>query len=149
MERNVTGPHGREAFGVMGSAIRVVADEAATGGAWEAAEITVSPGAGSPPHTVHGDKAFLVLDGEVTVMVDGEDHAGRPGDVVHIPAGTPHRYLNVSGAPARLLVITTGGGHMAFLRGMGRLTADGPPDPGALAAHTAAPGVRILAPAGG
>jgi hypothetical protein len=55
-----------------------------------------------------------------------------------------HCYQNRSGAPARLLVITTGAGQLAFLAGMAQLAAFAPPAPDALAAHNAAPGVTLL-----
>ncbi len=70
------------------------------------------------------------------------------GGFVHVPAGTPHRYRNATGEPARMLVVTSGADQVAFLQGMSALTAGGPADPAAVAAHTAAHGVRVLAPAG-
>jgi hypothetical protein len=42
-------------------------------------------------------------------------------------------------------VATAGAGHVAFLRGMHTLTAEGPPDPHALATHAVTHHVRILA----
>lgn len=125
----------------------VTADD--TGGAWEALELVLGPDARSPLHTLSADKLFHVATGTVAVTLDAEEHAVSAGGSVHVPAGTPHRYRNATDEQARMLVVTTGGGQVDFLQGMSALTADGPADPAAVAAHTAAHGVRILAPAGG
>lgn len=61
-----------------------------------------------PPHR-HSNctEAYFVLDGVVSVVVDGEELAvGREGFVL-IPRGTPHTFGNASDEPARLLVIHT------------------------------------------
>ena len=137
----------RTAFALMGADIAPVATARETGGAYELIESTVAPGGGSPLHTRHGDKVFYVLEGEITLVLGDVEHSGRPGVSVHVPAGAPHCYRNESRAPARMLVLTTGAGHVAFLRGMSDLAADGPPPPGAVAAHAAAHDVRILQPA--
>ena len=114
-----------------------------TGEAWEALELDLGPGARSPWHTLTADKLFHVVEGEVTVAV-GDATRTVAGGPVFVPAGTPHRYLNESGDRARMTVTVTGRGQVAFLRGMSRLTADGPPDPAAVAEHTRAHGVVIL-----
>ena len=105
----------------------------------------LAPGARSPLHTLSQDKVFAVLQGTVRLEVGDTVTDADAGTTAQVPAGTPHRY-EVTGAPARMLVITTGAGQLAFLAGMSRLTAGGPPEPSALAAHTAAHGVRLLAP---
>ena len=89
--------------------------------------------------------ASCVLDG---MPRDADEALVEAGGSVHVPAGTPHRYRNPTDQPARMLVVTSGADQVAFLQGMSALTADGAADPAAVAAHTAAHGVRILAPAG-
>ena len=75
---------------------------------------------------------------------DAERSGAGPSSTVFVPAGVPHRYENTSGERARMLVIVTGRSQVEFLRGMSRLTADGRPDPAAVAEHTRAHGVAIL-----
>ncbi len=135
-----------DVFPLMGSTVEPLVTSGDSGGAWEAVRTTVGPGGRSPLHTVAEDKVFLVLAGELVVVLDGAEHALPAGSVAKVPAGTPHCYRNDSGAPGQLLVLTTGAEHVEFLRGMSRLTAGGPPEPAALAAHTATHGVRILPP---
>jgi quercetin 2,3-dioxygenase len=52
-----------------------------------------SAGSGDPEH-VHDSEheALFVLDGRVSVSLDGEQHVLTPGDCASIPAGTPHTY---------------------------------------------------------
>lgn len=94
-------------------------------------------------HTLAADELFHIVEGDVTLVV-GENTRMVGRGPVFVPAGTPHRYLNDSGAPARMTVTVTGRGQVEFLRGMSRLSADGPPDPTAVAEHTRAHGVVIL-----
>ena len=132
-----------DSFPLMGALAVVLATADDTREAWEQFELRLGPGARSPRHTLTADKLFHVVAGTVTIVA-GESERSVSEGPVFVPAGTPHCYRNDSGAPARMIVTVTGRGQIAFLRGMSRLTADGPPDPDALAAHTAAHGVAIL-----
>lgn len=131
---------------ISGAGLLPIATADETDGAWEAFALELAPGARSPLHTLSADKVFTVVEGSVAITVERTTTDAACGTVAHVPAGTPHCYENRSGAPARLLVITTGAGQLAFLAGMAELVAGGEPDPDALAAHTAAYGVRLLAP---
>ena len=43
------------------------------------------------PHTHPWDESFYVIRGEVDFSVNCSDlRSARPGDLVHVPAGTPH-----------------------------------------------------------
>lgn len=132
-------------FAMPGTRAVPVATAEDTGGAWEALELTLAPGAASPSHTLSADKVFYVARGEVTVELDGQAHELGAGSFVHVPAGAVHRYRATAAEPATLVVIVTGDTQVAFLRGMGALGAAGRPDPERVAAHAAAHGVHILA----
>ena len=129
-----------DTFSLMGTTVRPVASAPA----YELIESTIEPGGGSPPHTLDYDKDFYVLDGEITLFVEGEARTARAGDATHVPAGAVHNYENRSGAPARMLVLTGGAEHIAFLRGLSALVAGGVPDAAAVAAHAGRHGVRML-----
>ena len=135
-------------FPLLGARAVPLVTAADTGGAWEAVELVLGPDARSPLHTLSADKLFHVAAGTVAVTLETDEGLVEAGGSVHVPAGTPHRYRNPTDQPARMLVVTSGADQVAFLQGMSALTADGPADPAAVAAHTAAHGVRILAPAG-
>lgn len=135
-----------DTFPLMGAQAVVLATADDTGDAWEQLELRLGPGARSPRHTLVADKLFHVVEGTVSLGVGDTDVTVRAvldGPVL-VPAGTPHCYRNDSGEPARMTVTVTGRGQVEFLRGMSRLTADGPPDAAALAAHTANHGVTLL-----
>ncbi len=72
---------------------------------------TLAPGKrGCPYHLHHAqEEMFVVLEGEGTLRVAGENLPLRAGDVVFIPAGPeyPHQILNTSAAPLKYLSIST------------------------------------------
>ena len=86
-------------------------------------------GGGRPPLHHHDfDETFCVLDGELTFRVDDEVFTRRAGELAFAPRGVPHTYANLSGAPARaLLVITPAGFERHFDRIAARITGDEPP----------------------
>jgi len=131
-------------FSLMGIDVALLADEHDTAGAWEAIHQSVSPGAGSPLHTISGDKLFVVLDGELVLIIGDDEHVAGPGGTGFVPTGVAHRFENRSDREARLLVVTSGAGHVRFLAGMADLGARGPADRDAVTAHAAAHGVALL-----
>ena len=44
-------------------------------------------------HAHHFDAAVMVLDGEITIGVGGENTTYQPGDVCHMASGTEHTEL--------------------------------------------------------
>ncbi len=74
--------------------VRMILPSAATGGAFHMGEVTIdAPGFG-PPYHVHEleDETFMVLDGELIVIVDGMRYDLKPGDVAFAPRNVPHRF---------------------------------------------------------
>jgi mannose-6-phosphate isomerase-like protein (cupin superfamily) len=45
----------------------------------------------------HTDNVFFVIDGTLKAVVDGETHLLQPGDLIFIPAGSPHKAIPSSG----------------------------------------------------
>ena len=64
--------------------------------AWHA---TFPPETFVPPH-IHPnqDEYVYILEGELTLVTGGGDHAAGPGDLVRLPMGQPHGLFNRSGA---------------------------------------------------
>jgi quercetin dioxygenase-like cupin family protein len=52
----------------------------------------MEPGGGMPPHTNTVEHEQYVLRGRARIGIGSEIHDVRAGDVVFIPAGTPHWY---------------------------------------------------------
>jgi mannose-6-phosphate isomerase-like protein (cupin superfamily) len=58
--------------------------------------LVVEPFASGPPKHIHTgfDENFEISNGELTVWVDGEIKKLRPGQILHVPKGTPHKPYN-------------------------------------------------------
>jgi mannose-6-phosphate isomerase-like protein (cupin superfamily) len=62
-----------------------------------------TPADGGSPEGLHVhdvDQIFVMLEGMMTVEIDGEEHDLGPFDVVHFPVGVPHRNWNPSATPS-------------------------------------------------
>jgi quercetin dioxygenase-like cupin family protein len=70
-------------------------------------ERTLPPGGRRPPahRHINCSEAYFVLDGEVTVTLDGADLPLTAEDFVLVPRGRSHTFGNLSSQHARLLVI--------------------------------------------
>lgn len=77
------------------------------GGDFSLMERTLPPGGRRPPPHRHTNcsEAYFVLDGVVSVVVDGEELAVGPEGFVLVPRGTAHTFGNSAERHARLLVI--------------------------------------------
>lgn len=77
--------------------------------------MTVPPMSGPPLHRhSREDEWFYVLDGEITIEVDGHRTVLRVDASGFAPRGTAHAYQNFSGSTARMLVMTMPGGFERF-----------------------------------
>lgn len=88
-----------------------------TDGAFLLFEDLMAQGKTTPLH-VHADEdeALYVLDGEILVHIDGEEHSiGAHGFAV-APRGVPHAFL-VTSETARVLTLQTPGSAESFYRG--------------------------------
>src|SRR6266496_2021160 len=86
-------------------------------------------GGGRPPLHHHDfDETFYVLEGELTFQLGDERFTRRAGEIAFAPGGVPHTYANLSGAPARaLLVITPASFERYFDRIAAQVTGVEPP----------------------
>lgn len=118
-------------------------------------EMRIPPGFDVGAH-VHNDaeEVFFVLEGELDVLcfepVDrsvadwhdwrtesGDSYLrGGPGAFMYVPAGYPHAFGNPTDSPVRMFFQSTvAGGHENYFDEMAEIlrTAEGNPDPGAIA----------------
>jgi quercetin dioxygenase-like cupin family protein len=56
--------------------------------------VDAAPGAGPSLHRHDYAEILVVQEGRVTVFAGGEEREGGPGDIVVIPPGEPHRFVN-------------------------------------------------------
>lgn len=67
-------------------------------------DIHAGPGDHVPVHVHKNQDEFIwVLDGELSLKLDGEWSVAKPGDFVKLPKGVPHGYFNKSDQPVRAL----------------------------------------------
>jgi quercetin dioxygenase-like cupin family protein len=117
-----------------GTTLTIRATGADTGDAYAVMEYVAGPGAGSGWHThAREDEAFYILDGTLQFVIEDESFTATAGDYVHIRRGRRHAFRNDSQAPARALIIVAPAGLEQFFVDLAALTADGSPDPAAIA----------------
>lgn len=51
------------------------------------------------------DEIYVVIDGEIVLVMDDERHVLREGDGAYAPQGVPHGVVNESDRPAELVLI--------------------------------------------
>ena len=118
-------------------------------------ELAARPGDTVPLHTHDEDETFTVLDGELTLEVDGARSVVGAGRSLTVPSGARHAYLVTSATAARWLVLTAPGRFAGFVEEVGRPAGDGLPEPAgppspeqaaSLAEVAARHGIEILGP---
>jgi quercetin dioxygenase-like cupin family protein len=129
----------------LGEWYRVLVSGHDTAGTFAVMETEAVRGHGSPMHVHRRDcEVFLVLDGTLRVVVDGQEHAAGPGSAVVLPAGRAHGFV-VTSRTARYLTLHHG---PAFERFVAAAAGEGKdiPEPSRLAEIAAAHGIDIVGP---
>jgi mannose-6-phosphate isomerase-like protein (cupin superfamily) len=67
--------------------------------------MTIQPGEDIGEETHEGDQIVLFVEGEGTAVLARSEEPVRPGDLVFVPAGTLHNFVNVGPEPLRLVTI--------------------------------------------
>ena len=98
-------PGNGRTIAVVGDVYRFLATGDDTNGKYALWEAVVPPGGGPPPH-VHSreEEGFYVLEGEITLTVDGERIVAKAGTFANMPVGTLHSFKNEGSLPARMLI---------------------------------------------
>lgn len=131
----------------IGLSLRVPMPPAMSDGAMTAIETVNMPGFGPPLHRHREAEVFRVLEGRYLYECDGRRFEVGEGDVVAIPGGAAHAFVNITDKPARqFVVIMPGLDAVGFFTGLGDLTRAGVPDPDALNAFGVRWGVEFLGP---
>ena len=98
----------------LGTAIMKVTS-AQTGGRWSMVDFTANPGLQTVLHRHRKtDETFYVLEGELTMYIDGKLSTLHYGDMANVPKMTPHAFANLSHQPVRFLGTFTPGGYEKF-----------------------------------
>ena len=141
-----------EALWFAGALVTVKATAEQTGGEFSLFE-ELAPRGAAPPLHVHpqDNESFYILEGELTIYLDGQPIPASAGSFVHIPKGYfPHAF-RVESETARFLVLTTPA-HAHFFRAASEpaqtrtIPPQEPPDMEKIWAAAAEYGVEILGP---
>lgn len=76
--------------------------------------VELDPGTPATPHSLTREEVFVVLEGEASVVLDGEPSSARVGDAILVPAATPFALSNGGDAPLRLVCCFPVGGQAAL-----------------------------------
>jgi mannose-6-phosphate isomerase-like protein (cupin superfamily) len=110
-------------------------------------ETVNAPGKGPPQHRHREAEIFRIIEGRYLYQVDGRRFFAEAGDVVSIPGGAAHGFINVTDAPARqYILIAPALDAVAFFTELAATMRDGIPDRAALNAFGGKWGVEFLGP---
>ncbi|HWB01085.1 MAG TPA: cupin domain-containing protein [Pirellulales bacterium] len=119
-------PQQGRTVGVVGDVYRFLATGDETAGRYAMWEAIVPPGGGPPPH-MHSreEESFYVLEGEITFMINGQQHVAGAGTFANMPVGSLHSFTNATDKTARMILSVAPAGleQMFFEVGV-PLTAD-------------------------
>jgi quercetin dioxygenase-like cupin family protein len=150
------GPGEGEHLWFFGGLTTVKADGAATGGRVMVLEQLAPRGSGSPLHVHRNeDEWFYVLEGELTIWVDGTTVVAGAGAFVFGPRDVPHTFI-VSSERARFLLVSEPAGFDGFVRALATpattpeipAAPSTPPDMEPVLRAAAEYGLEILGPPG-
>ena len=106
----------------LGLELAVRVPTGTTGGELTLLETVNAPGFGPPLHRHREAEIFRVLEGRYLFQVDGKQFEAGAGDVVTVPGGAVHAFVNITQKPAKQLVLMLPGmDAQAFFLGLGEV----------------------------
>ncbi|QFY60201.1 cupin domain-containing protein [Rhizobium grahamii] len=131
----------------IGLELSVRVDPSTTGGQFCFIDTINAPGFGPPRHRHRETEVFRVMEGRYLFEVDGRQFYAEEGDVVTVPGGAAHAFVNVTDRPARqYILIEPGLDAKAFFLGLADVMRDGRPDTAALNVFARTWDVEFLGP---
>jgi quercetin dioxygenase-like cupin family protein len=116
-------------------------------GAVTVIETTNAPGFGPPLHRHHETEVFRVLEGQYLFEVDGRRFEAKTGDLISVPGGAAHAFVNVTREPAKQhILMVPGMDAERFFTDLGELFKTGPPSRDVLNQFGRPWGVEFLGP---
>lgn len=110
-------PNGGEARWFLGTLATIKIDAEQTGGRFAIFESVLPCEAAPPLHSHPQDETFYVLDGTLTVWLNGAPKRCSAGSFASFPGGVPHTFF-VESETARVLVTSTPAGIEQFVRAL-------------------------------
>ncbi|MEJ0020460.1 MAG: cupin domain-containing protein [Acetobacteraceae bacterium] len=117
----------------IGLTLRVRLPPETSSGTLTIIETLNAPGFGPPLHRHPETEIFRVMTGRYLYEIDGQRSIAEVGDVVCVPGGAAHGFVNITDAPAeQFILIMPGMDAVAFFTGLGEVMKNGRPDTDAL-----------------
>jgi mannose-6-phosphate isomerase-like protein (cupin superfamily) len=130
IEPRITRPEDAESILPFGIDMKVMIAAAQTSGTCSVLIAELRPGDGPGPHRHREhDEYFFVLEGAISLVVDGKESAIAPSTLVFVPRGTTHSFKNIGASTARLLEWTVPGDNEPYFRAVYEMEASGGFDP--------------------
>lgn len=118
-----------------------------SGGAITIMETVNAAGFGPPLHRHSETEIFRVLEGVYLYEVNGRRFYGKVGDLITVPGGAAHAFVNVGDQPARQMVLMLPAmDAVRFFTELAKVLASGHTSRDALSAFGAPWGVEFLGP---
>jgi quercetin dioxygenase-like cupin family protein len=131
----------------LGLDLAVQLSPGVSGGALTVLETSSAPGFGPPLHRHAETEVFRVLEGRYLFEVNGRRFEAVAGDLVSVPGGDAHAFVNITDKPARQLVLMLPGmDAQKFFLGLGEILEKGRPGLNALNTFGEPWGVEFLGP---
>lgn len=146
MQSIIANPADGARLRVAGDVVRVLMSSEQTGGAYEIFELEGPEGSGPPAHAHPWSEAYVVVEGEADVYIDGAKLHAAPGCFVHVPAGTTHGY-RIRSKSAKFVVVTSPAGARDFFVEIDAETAGSCEDMGKVLSVALKHGFRVPTPA--
>ncbi len=108
-----------EHIAFLGAVITIVADGTATDGALTVTTIDAPPGYENNLHTHPPNELFYVLDGEMTLYVDGNPYHLTACTAGFVPSNRPHGFRVSGTEPLSVLAVFAPAGMADFFREVG------------------------------
>jgi len=134
VEPRITPAEDAEDIRPFGIDMKVMIGAAQTGGTCSVLIAELKPGDGPPPHLHREhDEYFFVLEGTISLVVEGKESTVAPNTLVFVSRGTTHSFKNIGASTARLLEWTVPGDNEPYFRAVCEMEANGGFDPKRLA----------------
>ena len=134
IEPQITQSEDAERIRPFGIDMKVMITAAQTGGTCSVLIGELKPGDGPPPHLHRDhDEYFFVLEGTISLVVDGKESTVAPSSLIFTPRGTTHSFKNIGASTARLLEWTVPGNNERYFRAVYAMEVNGGLDPKRLA----------------
>ncbi|NKC31288.1 cupin domain-containing protein [Falsiroseomonas selenitidurans] len=95
---------------IPGERIAIRLHAAQVQGRFSVMESLAEPGCATPLHLHAEEETFYVIEGTPTFRLGDKVFTTAPGDLVLIPAGTPHAWINAGEVPSRMIATFAPGG---------------------------------------